>query len=515
MKNKPIFWGVLFAFISWLSWPSLPFPFLIGIAWAALFQMHVLLEQQNASRWKIWGTTYVSMWLWNFLCTWWIWNADEVGAIIAIFANSALMTLPLMAFVIVKKRTSNLIAYLTLISTWLSFEWLHFNWSLSWPWLTLGHVFAKATFAVQWYEYTGVLGGSIWVITMGILLFEWYQNKLRKQLIQLGLVVVVPIVISLVVGFLSNVMLESKESALITVIQPNIDPYEKFDDSQTMGHRALMRDLSLQNSAENTDLFVFPETAVTGDIDEKDVHSNNRVIDMRSILQNRKNAALLYGIESYAKFGEKRQRTTHFSEGFGFYEVYNSALFDNGNKPVVYHKSKFVPGAETIPFPSLLGPLVEALQFSQVGDFTPQDEAVVFENKKVKVAPIICYESVFGAYVGNYVQKGANVLCIITNDAWWGNTPGHQQHFDYARLRAIEHRRCVVRSANTGISGFIDAQGNVIEKLGWDKEGAIQETIPLYHQTTLYTRFGDWLGYVAVAMCCFVIGYVGFNSFKK
>jgi apolipoprotein N-acyltransferase len=106
---------------------------------------------------------------------------------------------------------------------------------------------------------------------------------------------------------------------------------------------------------------------------------------------------------------------------------------------------------------------------------------------------IICYESVFGKYVTDYVKNGANLLFIITNDGWWKNTKGYEQHFYYASLRAIETRRSVARAGNTGISAFIDLRGNVISKTEWWKEAILKGTITPESRITFYVKYGDWL----------------------
>ena len=128
---------------------------------------------------------------------------------------------------------------------------------------------------------------------------------------------------------------------------------------------------------------------------------------------------------------------------------------------VLYHKAKLVPGVETLPsFLNFMGKWFE--DFGGISGTLGRDsERKVFVpwDNHFKAAPIICYESIFGDYITEYVRKGANILTIITNDGWWGNTPGYKQHMNYARLRAIETRKWVARSANTGISCFIDPVG--------------------------------------------------------
>jgi apolipoprotein N-acyltransferase len=125
-------------------------------------------------------------------------------------------------------------------------------------------------------------------------------------------------------------------------------------------------------------------------------------------------------------------------------------------------------------------------------------------------APAICYESIYGATCAEFVNKGAEVITIITNDDWWGDTPGYKQHFDFARLRAIENRRYVARSANTGFSGFISPTGDVIAKSNYKEQTALQQEIHKISEKTFYTKYGDFLGrsLAFIAVLLVVFGFV-------
>ena len=112
---------------------------------------------------------------------------------------------------------------------------------------------------------------------------------------------------------------------------------------------------------------------------------------------------------------------------------------------------------------------------------------------------------IYGEYVTDYIKKGANFIFILTNDAWWGNTQGHRQHASYAKLRAIETRRAIARSANTGISCFINSKGEIINKIDWDKEGVITEKIHSNDKLTFYVKFGDYIGRVALFVGIFYL----------
>ncbi len=151
-----------------------------------------------------------------------------------------------------------------------------------------------------------------------------------------------------------------------------------------------------------------------------------------------------------------------------------------------------------------------------------QDDREVFAvpGSSILAAPVICYESVYGAYVGDYVKNGANLLCIITNDGWWDDSPGYRQHLSYARLRAIEHRRDIARSANTGISGFINQRGEIVQSSTWWREAVLKQEVSLNEQKTLYTLMGDYIYATAafVSVLLLIAGLSGkilLNTFGK
>jgi apolipoprotein N-acyltransferase len=131
--------------------------------------------------------------------------------------------------------------------------------------------------------------------------------------------------------------------------------------------------------------------------------------------------------------------------------------------------------------------------------YSTQDKRTCFQNseRSQKIAPVICYESVYGEYVTEYIKEGAGAIFIITNDGWWKNTKGYKQHLAYASLRAIETRRPVIRSANTGISCFIDIRGKIISQTEWWIPAVIKGTFNYEDHITPYVRYGDYLMHMA------------------
>ncbi|MBR2961413.1 MAG: apolipoprotein N-acyltransferase, partial [Alistipes sp.] len=151
-----------------------------------------------------------------------------------------------------------------------------------------------------------------------------------------------------------------------------------------------------------------------------------------------------------------------------------------------------------------------------VGQLGIGETARPFVHNDISIAPAICYEAVYGDYIGEFVRNGTQVVGVISNDGWWGNTPGHRYLFAFCRLRAIEHRRDIARSANTGVSGFINSRGDDISTMGWDKRGVLTADVRLNNRITFYTKHGDYVGRIAlyVALLCLLYA-VAYCSKKR
>ena len=160
-----------------------------------------------------------------------------------------------------------------------------------------------------------------------------------------------------------------------------------------------------------------------------------------------------------------------------------------------------------MPFPKLLAPL-ESFALNLGGTFGSlgtEKEAHNLIDNNLQIAPVICYESIYGEYVASYVQKGADFIFILTNDGWWADTPGYRQHLAYGRLRAIETRRSIARSANTGTSCYINQRGDVILPTEWWKNDAIVSSINTNQEITFYTKHGDFIGRISAAIAVLLL----------
>ena len=468
--RKLLFLSILSGLLLSFSWPGIGVFPLIFIAFIPLFLVEKdILESQGRTSWQVFGYSFISFFIFNITTTYWVWHASVGGSIAAFIINSFLMSLAFILFHKVKGVLGTRRGYFALIFFWISIEYLHLHWELAWPWLTLGNVFAAIPEIVQWYEFTGVLGGSMWVLVINILLFvRWDSGRIQKKLILPTAVLLIPIIVSL----LLKIDFDDGEIIEVVIVQPNIDSYNEhtFEIDSFIS-------LSKSNITRSTELLLAPETVLQGRRDE------NNFIKYPDIKK------LLTLQQEYPKLNILIGATTKQNA------VYNTAIFMPKDKdPIYHHKTKLVPGAESIPYPALFNRFKNLLSVELdgvVGHYDAGKDITVFSNNKIDILPLICYESVFGDVIRG---KKSNIIAIITNDGWWRNTAGHKQHFQYARLRAIEQRKSIVRSANTGISGLIYSNGKVVEKTNWEEEIAINVKVPLNSKVTFYNRYGDYIG---------------------
>ena len=506
---KKIFAALLSGLLLAFSWPAIGIFPLIFFAFVPL----LILEDKTKNGRDVFWRSYLAFLVFNIITTYWVWYATPVGAIFAFLVNSLLMTIAFYVFHRIKKTTNNRLGYLAFIVCWIAFEYLHLNWDLSWPWLTLGNVFAESSSLVQWYEYTGILGGSFWVLLMNILVFRLVKSKEKiKAVLFPLLLLLVPMFVSYYIYLVKPCSTTEYDTINTLIIQPNINPYtDKFN----VGYeQQLMNFIVLAKSKLNqeTELLIGPETALQEGIWENRLEATYSIRAFRELQKEFPNLNILVGSSTYRIFGHGEQKTATARQIRNediFYDAYNSAIFipDSGDIEV-YHKTKLVPGAEKTPFPMVLDKLANLmLDFGGIsGSLGSENKVYQFAVNEMSIQPLICYESIYGD-----LQKGnTNLIAIITNDGWWKNTAGYKQHFAYAGLRAIEQRKSIIRSANTGISGVINANGEVLEKTNWDEETCIATEVNLNNEKTFYGIFGDYIGRLSVflAAMLFVVVFV-------
>jgi apolipoprotein N-acyltransferase len=516
-QNRHVLLAILSGVLLWLAWPTKPLGFLLHIALVPI----LIIEAEISSKYfkrqglRFFGLVYFALLIWNALSTWWIYNATAGGGIFAIAANALLMSIPLMLFYYTKKAGGAKAGYFSFIVYWIAFEYIHLNWTLTWPWLTLGNGFASMHYLVQWYEYTGHLGGTLWVLLGNIVLFHAIKTGRINTMgvITFSFLFIIPALFSVVRYFTYQ---EKGEKIEVIVVQPNIDPYEqKFEGTPNFipyQHQIdRMITLSEKMISPETEFVFWPETALPFGYWEHEIDEYDEIEQLKVFVSRNPQITLVTGLDTYESYGEVAlSPTARHSTSVGYYDVFNSAIkIDSGNTCSIYHKSKLVPGVEYIP------PVIKNFAIDLGGSVgglgCAPERSVFFNEKNMGVAPVICYESVFGEFVTEYIRKGADFIAIITNDGWWGNTPGHRQHLEYAKLRSIETRRDIARSANTGVSGFINQRGDIRQTTKYWEEAVVKDFVYLNKAETFYVKYGDYIGITCLyfSIICLVFMVVG------
>ena len=518
--------GVLLAF----CWPAnggiTP---LVFFAWVPL----LLAEERFATSPKgdrprhFMPYVFLALAVWNALTTWWLYCVSEPMAskLFAVIGpnigNDLLMCLPWLVMRWSRWFLPGRWVRVVLVIAWVAFERFHMHWDLSWPWLTLGNVFAGHPAWVQWYEYTGHLGGTVWVWAANLAIFHLFSVArsvaprsagIQRASTIAALVIAVPFLASQLRYALFQ---ESGEPLEVVVVQPDIDPYgQKFaeDPLVQLDH---MLEQAAAAITDSTALVVMPETSLQEPprlsnengallfhgLWENDLGRSESVRRIRDFLYLHRGLSLVSGMSSAYLFPKDAELpvTARILEGTGRgFDAYNAALLVRGDGSFEsYRKSKLVPGVELLPFEEFLGP-ISALALDLGGTTgslgTQEEREVMVADKRVAFAPVICYESIYGDHVAAHVRNGARFLAIMTNDGWWDDSPAYRQHLVYGALRAIENRRSIARSANTGISCFIDQRGDVHDPTNWWVPDARRGTVLLRDDLTFYAAHGDLVG---------------------
>jgi len=288
----------------------------------------------------------------------------------------------------------------------------------------------------------------------------------------------------------------------VALVQPNVDPNLKGDRDSFYTVMQQLPDLSDSAAVEPRDLIVWPETATPTYLRKNRGRSLDRIYRHLEQL----NTHLLTGVPDFE------------FEDDDNYKVYNATflLRPTGQTIESYRKMKLVPFGEYIPLADLF-PNLNNLNLGQ-GLFQPGTEATVFQiplSVDRRVSPdttldfssVICFESTFPYIVRPGIRKGAELLVIVTNDAWYGNNSAPYLHMQIARFRAIENRVPVVRSANTGISCICDARGRILAQRGFAETGWLSAELEQGGPPTFYTRFGNWFGVLNVIALCVLLGF--------
>ena len=500
--------GVLFG----CSFP--PFP--LGVlACVSLVPLLLLIERLGSLR-KIILYAYFSFFIASCIALYWIGGYTHakdpylmLGGGLALVWEPFFFSLIVLTYVAIRRNCGLIAGLFALPFVWVTFEWLHAFGEFSFPWLTLGNSQTYQLGKIQFAEYSGVYGISFWILVINVLFFFLLIGVLRddekrslKRSLYIGAAIVI---IYLLPDLYSSTIDENRftnpQSARVNVavVQPNLDPWEKWGGSRSAKERwgVLDKMLSMTRplAKKGVDMAIWPETAILFDLPMYGEEYSRFKAEIDSL-----KISVVSGYASFHFYGENEAPTSSsVIRGTTIhYDSYNSIfLIQPGDQRFQrYAKMRLVPFAERIPYADAVPMLIEPLRWSVgISNWGIGKDSTVFNDAigHSQFLAMVCYESIFPEFVASFVKRGAQYLIFVTNDSWWGNTSGARQHNRFAILRAIENRRWVVRCANGGISSFIDPMGRMYDATQMYTETVINRAIEPRSEETFYTRHGDWL----------------------
>ena len=538
---KYIILSLISAMLLSISWPTYGIPFFIFFALVPLLMMEHDISKFSGIKNKgslIFGLSYICFLIWNIVTTGWLYGSKNPDGTHSLFAvavpvilNSLFYSFIFQLYHWYKNAQGTYWGLTFFVAIWMCFEKFHLSWELTWPWLNLGNVFANYPKIIQWYDTLGATGGSFWILLINVYAFYtlriWEAGRKRKSLIINSSVLVIGIAVPMLISLVKYNNFDEKPigSVNVLMLQPELDPYtEKYSkDSLTILNDLLT--LAETNSKGQIDYYIGPETSIPGfgSISENGFEQSMLLNTVKGFLSRHPKSVFATGISSHRFYTDENEKSeTAYQTSQGMYvDSYNSAVQIIPNQKVeVYHKGKLVPGVEIFPYINVLKPLLGDAMLNLGGTTASlgvDKKRTAFGNpyNPGKLAPIICYESIYGEFVTDYVKEGANFLAIMTNDSWWGVTQGHQQLMAYARLRAIETRREIARAANSGISAHINARGDVLADTLYGDKTTLFAKVNLYEGLTFYTRAGDLLSRISVFVLGFLVFYTLIKKFQN
>ncbi len=507
--------GGILSGLAWTDWcPG--FVLFVSFVPFLLVENHLFENQRKYSSASFFTYLLPGFVIFSIMTFGWVRAVSIPAAICVILMASLLMSFTLWLAHIIRLKAGTISGSVSFIAFWLTLELLCLNMDVLSPWANLGNGLSKDILFIQWYEVTGVAGGTLWILVSNLFLTSSMLSLFKKRKTMFPviwlIIVIIPSGASLI-RYGSIKPSVGRESEVV-IVQPDYDPYtEKFTiPFKEQLEKAI--EMAGESVTINTDWLVLPETIVDDPVNENNLAEDKYIRILKGLINRHPGLNVVAGMETYKPYQPLPESATPESVNGNlnpaFTHYFNSAInIDSGPSIQIYHKSKLVPGFET-GFTS--GPLrlVKKLLPEPGGNrwgYEPQKERSCFTDdiQSQKIAPVICYESIYGEYVTDYIKEGAEAIFVITNDGWWKNTNGYKQHFAHSSMRAIETRRPLVRSANTGISGIIDIRGRVIQKSDWWTPTVLKGVFSPETRITVYVRYGDYLMYMAAVVTILII----------
>ncbi len=396
---------------------------------------------------------------------------------------------------------------------WVTFDYLKSFMFTGLPWEYLAYSQYTNLKLIQIADIFGIYGVTFLIVLVNCFIYlfiifllkkDWKGSKIKKEFLIYNFVFI--IIIFVCVFFYGNIKISTinivkNESKHVTasIVQGNINQKDKWKENfqKSTVDKYLDLSLSLINKRAKPDIIVWSETALPFYFLYENKYTPTVIDGIKKI-----NTDFLVGSPSYS----------HIKDEIKYYNT--AFLIDSkGNNRGKYNKVHLVPFGEYVPdFWKNFFPFLHKIVKGTLGDFSP-GQPIALDWSKCKLGIQICFELIYPELYRALVKDDAELLISMSNDAWFGTSKAAYQHFSMVIFRAIENRRAIIRSGNTGISGFIDPTGKIIKQTQVGVEAVETETVPIITLKSFYTQYGDVFSIVCVIITFFAVIITIFQVF--
>lgn len=494
------------------------------LAWIALVPLHWALDGKTKAQafWIGWLSGTIAF---TGMMAWVVTAMNTYGKVPLVISYGLMLLLTVYLGLYVGLYSAGAVWFRTLIPRyglfafpclWVTLELIRTYVLSGLPWGLLGYSQYRQIEIIQIADHMGVYGVSFLIVLVNVALAEfiaWLMPLLRgfrPARLPWALITMAALVVTLSWQYGLATLSETpfsdipRSSISVGVVQPNVDQAVKWDTAYR--EETLARfDRLTEQLGRTTDLVIWPEAATPFVFEREPVYQLQLIA-----LANRTQAPILFGSPALRFYPDRKPY------------LLNSAYLLSPNGQVLgrYDKQHLVPFGEYIPFKSsllfFLDKLVEGIGDFEAGTgptvltLTPKPRSAATSAAGAAARPVqfgvaICYEVIFPNLVREFAANGAEFLVTVTNDAWFGASSAASQHFSMVVFRAVENHLSFARSANTGISGFIDPFGRIAEATPIFTEQAVKATIQVWRPHTFYSRYGDVFAYGCAIICALLV----------
>lgn len=529
-RNKERMMLILSGILMGVSFPPFPFPSQL-LMFTGLIPLFIVIEKRDKLI-DINRAVYLFGFVFSLITLYWVgsWQKEAdpflmISGILLVFVNPVFFMIPSTLLYFSRSIFNRNVSLYLLPFFWITYEYLYMLTDLSFPWLILGGGLSKFINYIQVADIIGTLGISLLVVFINVTLYQAlisYKYS-RKQFFLNGTAAFLLVLLPLIYG---NAMLTgfklSKRTIKAGIIQPNINPWDKWTGGNLDDLADLNLELSQQAINEGAEILFWPETALPVYLFGGTFPTTaNRIVTFIT----ERNIFLLTGMP-HVKFYDKNEiipdDAKYSEKSEYYYQTYNAVLLIAPGKGVVqqYGKMKLVPFGERVPFADELPFLKDLIKWGvgisgwNVGRDTTIFKAEINNADTISINGLVCYESIYPYFIAEFTKKNTDLIAVVTNDSWYGNSSGPYQHKEYAVLRAVENRKSVIRCANGGISTIIDPLGRTVKETEMFTRTVLTGSVILQEGKTFFTENPLLIPLPASAFSLFIAGIFFFKKLK-